>query len=89
MWVLAAATVFGYMYYFGICNINLVIVSSVIAIIMQVVVLFGYGNKILKTGEVKSKKAKFKRGKDLSYALFDTEFYLKTTDEPILKKLTK
>ena len=88
MWVLAAATVFGYMHYYSILDINYVIVASIIAIVMQVVVLFGYGRIIGKTEKVKAEKAKLKRGKDLTHALFDTEFYLTTKDEPILKKLT-
>ena len=89
MWVLAAATVFGYMNYFNICNINYVIVSSIIAIIMQVIVLFGYGIKISKTEKTENKKIRLKHGKDMIYVLFDTEYYLKTMNEPILKKLTE
>ena len=89
MWVLAAATVFGYMNYFNICDISYVIITSIIAIIMQVIVVFGYGIKISKTEKIENNKIKFKRGKDLIYALFNTEYYLKTVDEPIIKKLTK
>lgn len=88
MWLLATATVFGYMHYYNICDISLVIVSSIIAIIMQIFVFFEYSKKVSKVKEVDNKKAKLKKGKDLAYALFNTEYYMKTIDEPIMKKLS-
>ena len=88
MWVLALATILGYMNYFGICNKIFVIVPSAIVILMQIFVLFSYGNEMRKVKQVKNEKVKMKRGKELAYALFNTEYYLSTLDEPILKKLT-
>lgn len=88
MWVLATATVFGYMYYYNACNIYFVIVPSIIAIIMQIIVLFEYGCKANSVKQVTNEKAKLKKGKELVYALFNTEFYMQTIDEPIMKKLS-
>ena len=88
MWALAIATILGYMHYFSICNQMFGIVPSVVVIMMQVIVLFGYGKKIKKVNQVKNEKAKFKKGKELADALFNTEYYLNTLDLPILEKLT-
>lgn len=88
MWALAVATIVGYLYYFGKCDILLVTIFGGIVIVMQVIVLFGYGNKIRKVKEIRKEKVKFKRGKELSKALFDTEYYLSTLDVPLLRKLT-
>ena len=55
---------------------------------MQIIVIFGYGNKIRKVKEVRKEKVKYKRGKELKDALFDTDYYLKTIDKPLLDKLT-
>lgn len=88
MWGLAIATIFGYMNYFKICGEIFVIIPSVVVLIMQVIVFFGYGKKIKKVEKVEYKKMKFKRGKELAHALFDTEYYLNTLDLSLLKKLT-
>lgn len=88
MWALALVTILGYMNYFKICSQIFVIVPSVVVLIMQVIVFFGYGKRIRKVKKVEYERVKFKRGKDLTYALFDTEYYLSTLDKPILKKLT-
>lgn len=88
MWALALAIIFGYMFYFGKCDVLLVNIFSSIVIILQVFVLFGYGNKIRKAEKKDKKKYKFKKGKELLDALFDTEYYLATIDLPLLEKLT-
>lgn len=88
MWALAVATIVGYLYYFGKCDILLVTIFGGIVIVMQVIVLFGYGNKIRKVKEIRKEKVKFKRGEELCKALFDTEYYLSTLDVPLLRKLT-
>ena len=88
MWGLAAATIFGYMKYFGICDNMLPIIFGTIVIIMQVIVIFIYSKRILQIKKVDFNKTKIKRGKELKHALFDTEYYLSTIEEPILKKLT-
>lgn len=88
MWALAIATILGYMNYFNICNEIFVIIPSVIVIIMQIIVIFGYGNRIKKVEQVKNEKIKLKKGKELCYALFNTDYYLSTLDKPILEKLT-
>lgn len=88
MWALAIATILGYMYYFDKCDVLPVFISGGIVIIMQVIVIFGYGNKIRKVKEIRKEKVKFKRGKELFKALFDTDYYLSTLDVPLLRKLT-
>lgn len=88
MWALAIATIVGYLYYFGKCDVLAVSICGGIVIAMQVVVLFGYGNKIRKVKEIRKRKVKFKKGRDLWKALFDTNYYLSTLDVPLLKKLT-
>ncbi len=88
MWALALATIIGYVYYFGKCDILPVYISGGIVIIMQVIVIFGYGNKIRRVKEIRKEKVKFKRGKELFKALFDTDYYLNTLDIPLLRKLT-
>lgn len=88
MWALALTTIIGYMYYFNICGSIFVIISGVLVLVMQIVVIFGYGNKIRKVKQLRNEKVKFKRGEELKYALFNTEYYLNTIDEPLLKKLT-
>lgn len=88
MWALAFATLFGYMYYFDWCDEIYVTITGIVVITMQVLAILEYGSKVRKVKEVKKEKIKFKRGKELSYVLFDTEYYLNTIDEPILKKLT-
>lgn len=88
MWALAVATIFGYLYYFNRCDEMYVVVTGIVVILMQITVIFGYGNKIRKVKEIRKEKIKFKRGKELMHALFDTEYYLSTIDVPILKKLT-
>ena len=87
MWILAAATILGYMHYFNICNIYFVIVPSIIAIIMQVIVIVEYGRNIQKVNQVKYEKVKLKKGKELAYALFNTEYYLSTLNISLLDKL--
>lgn len=87
MWALALATLAGYMYYFKICGPIFVMIPGIVVLIMQVIVIFGYGRKMTKN-EIKNEKAKFKRGKELAYALFDTDYYLSTMDQSILQKLT-
>jgi len=76
------------MHYFNICNEICVIIPGIIVLIMQIIVIFGYGSKILKVKQIKYEKLKFKKGKELSDALFNTEYYLNTLDVPLLKKLT-
>lgn len=89
MWALAFATLFGYMYYFGWCDEIYVTITGIIVITMQVLAILEYGGKIIrKSKDVKKEKIKFKRGAELKYALFDTDYYLSTIDVPILKKLT-
>lgn len=88
MWALAFATILGYMYYFGWCDEMYVTLTCIVVITMQVLAILEYGSKIRKSKEVKKEKVKFKRGKELLYALFDTDYYLSTLDVPILKKLT-
>ena len=88
MWALAIVTILGYMHYFNICNEIFVLIPAVIVIIMQVIVLFEYGSRIQKIKQVRQEKVKYKKGKELAYALFNTEYYLSTLDEPLLKKLT-
>lgn len=87
MWGLAISTITGYMYFFHICGPMFVLIPGIIVLLMQVIVIIGYGRK-LKKKEVETEKVKLKRGKELAYALFDTEYYLKTLEEPLLKKLT-
>lgn len=88
MWALAIATIVGYLYYFEKCDVLAVSICGGIVIVMQVVVLFGYGNKIRKVKEIRKGKVKFKKGRDLWEALFDTDYYLSTLDVPLLRKLT-
>lgn len=88
MWALAIATILGYMYYFDKCDVLPVLISGSIVIAMQVIVIWGYGNKIRKVKEIRKEKVKFKRGNELFKALFDTEYYLSTLDVPLLRKLT-
>lgn len=88
MWALAIATIVGYLYYFEKCDVLAVSICGGIVIVMQVVVLFGYGNKIRKVKEIRKGKVKFKKGRDLWKALFDTDYYLSTLDVPLLRKLT-
>ena len=88
MWGLGIATVLGYMSYFNYCDEIFAVVSAIIVIGMQVVVILKYGNKIRKIKSIRKEKVKFKRGKDLKYALFDTKYYLDTIDESLLEKLT-
>ena len=88
MWALALATLIGYMNYFGICETTFVIVTASIVIIMQIIVIFEYGSKVRKVKEIKNEKIKMKKGKDLLYALFNTEYYLENLDKSILEKLS-
>lgn len=88
MWFLAVTTILGYVYYFGWCDKIYVIVPGIIVVIMQIFVILGYGNKIRRVKEVRKEKIKFKKGAELKYALFNTEYYLKTMDVSILEKLT-
>ena len=88
MWALAIETILGYAYYFGWCDEIYVTITGAVVIVMQIIVILGYGNRIRKVKEIRKEKLKFKRGKELKYALFDTEYYLNTIDVPILKKLT-
>lgn len=88
MWALAVATILGYMYYFEICNILLVNITGVIVALMQICVIFIYGSKMRKVKQIRNKKFEFKKGKELAYALFNTEYYLNTIDLPITEKLT-
>lgn len=88
MWALAIETLLGYMYYFEICGILLLNIVGAIVALMQVFVIFTYGNKMRKVKHIRNKKFEFKKGKDLVYALFDTNYYLSTIDLPITKKLT-
>lgn len=88
MWALAITTLLGYMYYFDSCDEILVTVSGIIVIIMQIIVGFEYGRRIKKVNVIRTEKLKFKRGRELAYTLFDTDYYLNTIDLPILKKLT-
>lgn len=89
MWVLAVATIFGYMYYFDICGELFVTIPAIVVLIMQIIVVFGYGRKIIRVKQIKNEKVKMKRGKDLLFTLFDTDYYLSTLDIPILEKLTQ
>ena len=88
MWGLAIATIFGYMNYFKICDQIFVIIPGVIVLVMQIIVFFGYGKKITKIKKVEYKRVKFKRGKELAHALFDTEYYMSTLNLSLLDKLT-
>lgn len=88
MWALAVATILGYMYYFEICNILLVNITGVIVALMQICVIFIYGSKMRKVKQIRNKKFEFKKGKELAYVLFNTEYYLNTIDLPITEKLT-
>ena len=88
MWGLAIATIFGYMNYFNICSEIIAIIPAIIVIVMQIIVIFGYGDKIRKIKNIRKEKVKFKRGKELKVALFDTNYYLDTIDISLLDKLT-
>lgn len=88
MWALAIATLLGYMYYFEICGILLLNIVGIIVILMQIFVIFTYGSKMKKIKHIQNKKFEFKKGKELAYTLFDTDYYLNTVDLPIIKKLT-
>lgn len=88
MWALAIATLLGYMYYFEICGILLLNIVGIIVILMQIFVIFTYGSKMKKIKHIQNKKFEFKKGKELAYTLFDTDYYLNTVDLPIMKKLT-
>lgn len=88
MWALAVATILGYMYYFEICDILLVNITGAIVALMQICVIFIYGSKMQKVKQIRNKKFEFKKGKELAYALFNTEYYLSTIDLPITEKLT-
>ena len=88
MWAIAIAILLGYMFYFGICDILYVNISGGIVVIMQLFLFYSYIKKAGKIKEFKLQKLKLKKGKDLSYALFNTDYYLSTIDVPIIKKLT-
>lgn len=88
MWALAVATILGYMYYFEICDVLLVNITGAIVALMQICVIFIYGSKMRKVKQIRNKKFEFKKGKELAYALFNTEYYLNTIDLPITEKLT-
>lgn len=76
MWLLSITIVLSFLYYFNIIQIPLIIVSSIITIILQVITLINYLKKLNLQKDINIKKHKVHNLKDLNYILFNTEYYL-------------
>lgn len=76
MWLLSITIVLSYFNYFEIIDYNIVLFSSIVTIILQVFVIFGYIKSLLKQKEVKIERKPIKNLEDLKYILFDTEYYM-------------
>ncbi len=87
-WAIAIAIILGYMYHFGICDKLYVNIAGGIVVIMQLILFYSYLKKARKGKDFKIQKCKLKKGKDLAYVLFNTEYYLSTLDVPLVEKLT-
>ena len=79
MWLLSITIVLSYLNYFNIVNYNIVIVSSVITITMQLFAIYGYIKNLIIQKEIKQERKKIENIADLKYILFDTDYYMSLT----------
>lgn len=78
MWLLSITIVLSYLNYFDIVDYNVVIISSVITIILQLFAIHGYIRTLLSQKEIKQERKPINNLADLKYVLFDTDYYLST-----------
>ena len=78
MWLLSITIILSYLNYFNIVNYNIVIISSIITIILQLFAIYGYIKTLLSQKEIKQERKPINNLTDLKYVLFDTEYYLST-----------
>ena len=77
-WFVGANIVLGYLYYFNIATYELVVISSILTFIMEIVTILSYGNSLLKKQEKTKIKHKLENINDFWDILFNTDYYLST-----------
>lgn len=75
MWILSITIILGYMYYYGIVNYNIIILTSYLTIIFQIWTMVDYMISIVKNKNEKVERYKIKSWTDIKYVLFNTEYY--------------
>ena len=82
MWAISITIVLGYLNYFGIFNFMLAVnIGSAITLILQIFTIMDYINYLRhKEAIPKNDRKHIKSLKDLTYVLFDTEYYLSTVE---------
>ena len=77
-WFVGVNIVLGYLFFFGIITYGFVIVTSILAFIMEIATIVGYGNSLLKKSDKPKIKHKLENVNDLWDILFNTEYYIST-----------
>ena len=77
-WFVGANIILGYLYYFNIATYELVVISSILTFIMEIVTILSYGNSLLKKQEKTKIKHKLENINDFWDILFNTDYYLST-----------